>query len=141
MPLTQESRCHGQRILIVDDDPDTAAMLKFSLEALGYKVEVASNGGEALSLHAAFAPAIALVDIGLPVMDGYELARRLLKVKADGQPLQLVALTGYGQERDRQRSKMAGFAKHLVKPVDPVPVESNPRRTLPAARACVRLPG
>ncbi|MFT3775801.1 MAG: response regulator [Minicystis sp.] len=104
------------RILVVDDNPDAAELLADSLSALGYALRVAHNGPAALRIAASFAPEVALLDIGLPVMDGYELARRLREQPACAR-VRLVAITGYGQEADRRRSEEAGFGAHLVKPV------------------------
>jgi signal transduction histidine kinase len=104
----------GRRILVVDDNDDAALSLKKALERLGYAVEIAHDGPEALHAAAVFEPEIALLDIGLPVMDGYELARRLLASRR----VHLIALSGYGQEADRKRSAAAGFEVHLTKPVD-----------------------
>jgi len=107
----------GHRILVVDDNEDAADLLASALEIMGYTARVAHDGPEALKLAAEFDPDLALLDIGLPVMDGYELARRL----HDDPGLRrvpLVAVTGYGQPADRQRSEDAGFDAHLVKPVD-----------------------
>jgi signal transduction histidine kinase/DNA-binding response OmpR family regulator len=107
----------GSRILVVDDNEDAAELLASALEIMGYTTCVAHDGPEALKLAAEFDPDLALLDIGLPVMDGYELARRL----HDDPGLRrvpLVAVTGYGQPSDRQRSEAAGFDAHLVKPVD-----------------------
>ncbi len=106
----------GLRVLVVDDNEDGAEMLSRSLEALGYVVRVAHDGPSALRAAAAFAPELALLDIGLPVMDGYEVAERLRQEPGLANIL-LVAITGYGQESDRQRSRAAGFHAHLVKPV------------------------
>ncbi|MDF2693369.1 MAG: luxQ1 [Labilithrix sp.] len=106
------------RILVVDDNDDAAEMLKYALEGLGYVVDVAHDGPSALEHASAFQPEIALLDIGLPVMDGYEVAQRLGHARREGQELHLVALTGYGQQSDRERSAAAGFERHLVKPVD-----------------------
>jgi CheY-like chemotaxis protein len=92
--------------------------LKGALEALGYLVEVAHDGPSALRTAEVFEPEIALLDIGLPVMDGYELAKRLRQARGTSRELHLVAITGYGQEADRQRSTAAGFNLHLVKPID-----------------------
>jgi signal transduction histidine kinase len=103
-----------KRILVVDDNDDAASSLKKALERLGYAVAIAHDGPAALRAAAVFEPEIALLDIGLPVMDGYELARRLRALRR----LHLVALSGYGQEADRQRSAEAGFEVHLTKPVD-----------------------
>jgi len=102
------------RILVVDDNVDAAILLAEVLGAYGYQTDVAHSGPEALTLARAHPPDAALLDIGLPVMDGYELAR-LLKVNRPD--LKLLALTGYGQANDRERSRAAGFDAHLVKPV------------------------
>lgn len=107
----------GSQVLVVDDNQDAAEMLAEVLMDWGYTVRVAHDGPTALRLVAEFTPEIALLDIGLPVMDGYELAR-LLKENPSFQRTHLVALTGYGQETDRQRSAAAGFDAHLVKPID-----------------------
>jgi signal transduction histidine kinase len=108
----------GHRILVVDDNHDAADSLAEALEELGYAVKVAHDGPAALTAAKSFRPHIALVDIGLPVMDGYELARRLKQTSDELKDLRLVAVTGYGLEADRRRSEEAGFARHLVKPVD-----------------------
>ena len=106
-----------RRVLVVDDNVDIADLLAEALTTLGHDARVAYDGPGALAVAAGFAPQIAFVDIGLPVMDGFELARRLREAHP-GRPLQLVAVTGYGQEADRQRSREAGFDVHLVKPID-----------------------
>ncbi len=106
---------HQHRILVVDDNVDGADMLTEALEMLGYRTATAHDGPGALRVAASFAPHIALLDIGLPVMNGYELAERLREQWRD---LKLVAITGYGQESDRERSRLAGFHAHLTKPVD-----------------------
>ena len=118
-PITEPEHAptHG-RILVVDDNEDAAAMLGEALEHLGYQVAVAHDGPAALHLSQTFAPDIALLDIGLPVMDGYELAERLRAQRGSGDRPHLVAVTGYGQEADRQHSARAGFERHLVKPVN-----------------------
>ncbi|HEX4382057.1 MAG TPA: ATP-binding protein, partial [Myxococcales bacterium] len=107
----------AQRILIVDDNEDAAEMLAEMLSAESFSVRYALDGPSGLSLAAEFKPDVAILDIGLPVMDGFELASRFLD-----NPLlkrtRLIALTGYGQPEDRARSAAAGFAAHLVKPVD-----------------------
>jgi signal transduction histidine kinase len=104
----------SRRVLVVDDNHDAAVALKRVLEALGQVVAVAHDGPSALREATRFEPEIALLDIGLPGMDGYQLAAEL-RAAPD---LRLVAITGYGQPRDRLRSREAGFEKHLVKPVD-----------------------
>jgi CheY-like chemotaxis protein len=105
------------RVLIVDDNLDAAELLQHALEASGYAVEMATDPITALDVAARFAPEVAILDIGLPVIDGYELATRLLALPETA-ACRLIALTGYGQEHDRRRSLDAGFYEHLVKPVD-----------------------
>ncbi|HEX7839721.1 MAG TPA: ATP-binding protein [Kofleriaceae bacterium] len=103
------------RVLLVDDNQDAVLMLSDALNALGYETRVAHDGPSGIAAAMEFQPAIAMLDIGLPVMDGYELARRL-RERAAG--IQLIAMTGYGQDADRCRSRDAGFLHHLVKPFD-----------------------
>jgi PAS domain S-box-containing protein len=103
-----------QRILIVDDNHDAATTLAFLLKASGHKTEIAFEGTQALDKATAFEPTVALLDIGLPGMDGYQLAA-CLKEAYPG--LCLVALSGYGQADDRARAKEAGFNAHFIKPV------------------------
>jgi CheY-like chemotaxis protein len=100
---------------VVDDNEDAADMLAEALQAEGHVVQVAHDAAEALSMAFAFGPEIAVLDLGLPVMDGYELAAR---IRSDGRALRLIAVTGYGQETDRERSRAAGFERHLVKPIE-----------------------
>ncbi|RKG76748.1 response regulator, partial [Corallococcus exercitus] len=114
--VPQEPTSVSARVLIVDDNRDAADVLSESLEFLGCTTRVAYDGPTGLEAAKAFRPEIALLDIGLPVMDGYELAR-LLRQQEEPRPMKLVAVTGYGQESDRQRSKAAGFDAHLVKPL------------------------
>jgi PAS domain S-box-containing protein len=105
------------KILVVDDSTDGAEMLAAALNAKGYETQVAFDGPAALRIAATFRPAVVFLDIGLPVMDGYELATRLRDLpELNG--VRLFALTGYGQESDRQRSRDAGFDHHFTKPVD-----------------------
>jgi signal transduction histidine kinase len=105
-----------RRILVVDDNRDAAGTLALALTQVGHTVQLAHDGPSALEAAEQLDAEIALIDIGLPVMDGYELARRLRE--SPRAPMQLIAITGYGQESDRRRSAAAGFARHLVKPVD-----------------------
>jgi CheY-like chemotaxis protein len=106
----------GARVLVVDDNPDAAEIMARGLRRLGYEVRVANDGPTALAVASNLVPEIAVLDIGLPVMDGYELARRLRRL-AGLSRLRLIAVTGYGQISDRMRSRAAGFDAHLVKPV------------------------
>jgi signal transduction histidine kinase/DNA-binding response OmpR family regulator len=115
----QASPCprRESKILLVDDNIDAANLLADALSGLGHEVLVAHDGPEALAAAETFRATTALLDIGLPVMDGYELARLLHERWAD-RPVQFVAITGYGQESDKEKAKSAGFDAHLVKPVD-----------------------
>jgi signal transduction histidine kinase len=112
------ARTPARRILIVDDNVDAATTLKQALEWLGHVVTTAPDGPSALEVVGAFQPDIALVDIGLPVMDGYDLAHHLRRIPTVSPDLKLIAVTGYGLNADRARSSSAGFVAHLVKPVD-----------------------
>ena len=105
------------RILVVDDNEDAADMLVEALASKGYRVRDAHDGPAAIRIAAEFKPHIALLDIGLPVMDGYELAHRLRQLPASG-GIRLCAVTGYAQETDRARSRAAGFDRHFAKPLD-----------------------
>jgi CheY-like chemotaxis protein len=107
----------ARRVLLVDDNPDAVNLLAELLRLRGHEVKVASDGPAAITAGPAFDPDVAILDIGLPVMDGYELARRLLGL-LPRRP-RLIALTGYGQQQDRARAHDAGFDEHMVKPVDP----------------------
>jgi len=112
------SRANGKRILIADDNVDFAASLEAILVPLGHDVRVVHDGDAAQQLAARFEPQIAFLDIGLPGRDGYDVARSLRAASATAQ-CRLVAITGWGQDDDRRRSRDAGFDMHLVKPVDP----------------------
>ncbi len=106
------------RILVVDDNEDAAVSTTMLLEAMGNEVRTAYDGAEALGIAADFRPQVVLLDLGMPKLNGYETARRL-RQEPWGQEMVLIALTGWGQEQDRQRTTDAGFDHHLVKPVDP----------------------
>ena len=111
------ARSPARRILVVDDNRDAAEMLAEMLATVGHQVVVAHDGPEALVALESYDPDLAILDIGLPAMDGYELARRIHN--RGGRPkLRLLAMTGYGQADDVAKSREAGFAEHLVKPVD-----------------------
>jgi signal transduction histidine kinase/CheY-like chemotaxis protein len=104
------------RVLVVDDNADAANVLQESVRALGHDVRVAHDGVSALAAAAGFEPELALVDIGLPGMDGYELAGHLHRLASP--PRRMVALTGYGRSEDYRLSREAGFDEHIVKPMD-----------------------
>jgi len=117
-PATRAKPENTQRVLVVDDNCDAAESLGMLLEMENCKVSVAFDGKRALEVLDAFKPDIALLDIGMPTMDGYELARRI-RALPGGRGLVLVALTGWGQADDKKRAAEAGFDEHLTKPVDP----------------------
>ena len=106
----------GLRILVVDDNADAARLLSDSLQALGHRAVVAFDGPSALERASAFHPDVVLLDLGLPVMDGFEVAQRLKALPEWGR-LEVVAITGYGQDVDRQRTRGSGFDEHMTKPV------------------------
>jgi CheY-like chemotaxis protein len=108
----------AKRILVVDDNVDAATTLQLLLKSLGHEVCAVYDGLQAIRMAVEFRPEVVLLDIGMPGLDGYEVARRLRALKRE-RPLRIVAITGWGQEADRTRSREAGFDLHLVKPVDP----------------------
>jgi CheY-like chemotaxis protein len=107
-----------RNILIADDNQDALESLALMLRMEGHDVVCASDGEEALALAGLRKPEIVVLDVGMPKLDGCEVARRI-RAESWGRGAILVALTGWGQEVDRKRSKDAGFDMHLVKPVDP----------------------
>jgi signal transduction histidine kinase len=107
----------GRRILVADDNPDALASLAEVLKLQGHEVFSAANGTLALECAERHRPDVALLDIGMPLLDGYEVARRI-RAQPWGAQVTLLALTGWGQEPDRRRSQSAGFDQHLVKPLD-----------------------
>jgi CheY-like chemotaxis protein len=106
----------ARRILVVDDNEDGATMLATLLSLDGHDVRTALSGSQAVETATATRPDLVLLDIGLPEMDGYEVARCIRTALGERTPT-LVAITGYGRENDRERTRSAGFAAHLVKPV------------------------
>ena len=108
---------HGIRVLVVDDNHDAGDSLAVVLQQLGAQVRVSRDGASALAAFDDFAPTVALLDIGMPGMNGYEVARRL-RARPGGAGTRLIALTGWGQEEDRRRAREAGFDHHLVKPAE-----------------------
>ncbi len=117
-PAAPAPAAPGRRVLVVDDNADAALMLTLLLRARGHDVRAAHSGPAALEEAVAFRPEAVVLDIGLPGMDGYEVARRLRRLPEVRGAL-LVALTGYAQEEDRRRARAAGFDQYLVKPVEP----------------------
>ena len=105
------------RVLVAEDIPDAAEMMRLMIECMGYDVRVATDGVQAVTLAKEFDPQVVLLDIGMPRMDGYEAARHI-RAALGGRVL-LVALTGWGQDSDQRRAIEAGFDRHLTKPADP----------------------
>jgi signal transduction histidine kinase len=108
----------ARRILLVEDNPDAAATMRDFLELSGHEVELASSGADGVQAARRFHPEVVLCDLGLPGMDGYEVAAELRR-DPETASAKLIAVTGYGRDEDRRRSKEAGFDLHLTKPVDP----------------------
>jgi CheY-like chemotaxis protein len=105
------------RILLVDDNRDAAESLGMLLQLLGAQVQAVHDGPAALAVLAANRPEVVLMDIGMPGMDGYEVARRI-RQQPHLEDMPLIAITGWGQDEDRDRAQAAGFDHHLTKPVD-----------------------
>jgi CheY-like chemotaxis protein len=108
----------SRHVLVVEDHDDTREAMRCLLEVQGHRVEAVGDGAQAVEVALGSRPDVVVIDIGLPGLDGYEVARRL-RATAEGKTMRLVALTGYDQPRDRERTHEAGFDAHLVKPVDP----------------------
>jgi len=105
------------RVLVVDDYPDSAESASMLLAFYGHECRTAVTGRDALEQAAAFDPDIVILDIGLPDISGYEIARTL-RARAAGRPLYIAAVTGWGQAQDRMRAFAAGFDQHVIKPTD-----------------------
>jgi CheY-like chemotaxis protein len=104
-------------VLVVDDNRDAADSLGSLLGQLGADVHVVYNGADALAAMGTYRPSVVLLDIGMPGMDGHEVARRI-RSRPDSQDVTLIALTGWGQEQERHRARASGFDHHLIKPAD-----------------------
>jgi CheY-like chemotaxis protein len=116
LPRADYKSEHAQRVLVVDDNLDSADSLAILLRFLGHEVRTAFDGLEAVNAALEFQPTIMLLDIGLPKLNGYEVARQV-RAQPEGNRIKLIALTGWGQAEDMRRSREAGFDLHLVKPV------------------------
>jgi PAS domain S-box-containing protein len=123
-----------RRVLVVDDNADSAESIAILLQLRGHEVRTALDGRTALEIARQYRPEVILLDIGLPNVDGYEVARQLRREFSQENPL-LVAVTGYGQSEDRRKSAQAGFDHHLVKPVNMDDLETVFRSIAPHARA------
>jgi CheY-like chemotaxis protein len=106
------------RMLVVDDDSDTTESLAMILRRMGNEIQTAHDGLEAVQAAATFRPAVVLLDIGLPKINGYEAAK-LIRDKMANQKVVIIAMTGWGQQDDKRRALEAGFDHHLTKPVEP----------------------
>jgi CheY-like chemotaxis protein len=127
-----------RRILVADDNHDAADSLAMLLRLLGAEVKIVYSGSEALAALHEYRPSVVLLDIGMPGMDGHEVARRIRKLP-EFKDVLLIAMTGWGQDEDRRRSSNAGFDYHLIKPADVGTLESlllsaAPRQARPASR-------
>jgi PAS domain S-box-containing protein len=116
------SAADRRRVLVADDNKDAADSLAMLLKLEGHDVRVAHNGRAALSLAQTFRPHVALLDIGMPELSGYEVAVQMRR-EAWGAGIKLIAISGWGQDVDRQRASLAGFDQHLTKPIDPAALE------------------
>ena len=112
----------ARRILVADDNADSAESLSLMLELLGHKVKMAQDGAEAVEVAKTFLPELVFLDLGMPRMNGYDAAR-MIRSLPECNGVVLIALTGWGQEEDKRRSQEAGFDHHIVKPIDFAVVE------------------
>jgi CheY-like chemotaxis protein len=117
VPLPLEPPAKGLRVLVVEDNADMRDSMREILEMWGHEAECAADGIEGLAKMLLFRPDVALVDLGLPRLDGYELARQFRRLEG-GREVLLIALSGYAQPADREAARDAGFDRHLVKPPD-----------------------
>jgi len=118
MPGDESTAATARKLLIADDNSDAAESLAMLLRLEGHEVTVVGNGRQALRAAAEVQPEFALLDIGMPDMDGYEVARQLRRIQLPSR-LTLVAVTGWGQEGDKARASQAGFDYHFTKPIEP----------------------
>lgn len=121
MTLSSPQTSSPRRVLVIDDNEDSAELVAMIASMLGHQVQVAYRGADALAAARANAPDVVLLDISLPDMTGYEVARTLKQEGLHGQFM--VAISGYGEAKDRQLAHEAGFDEHLTKPIDPAQVE------------------
>lgn len=116
MPQASHPEKSARRVLVVDDNEDAADSLATLLDVMGYEVRIAYDGPEAIEAADEFQPQVALLDIGLPRLSGYDIARHVREKR--GEDVLLVAITGWGQEEDRRLALEAGFDHHFTKPAD-----------------------
>jgi CheY-like chemotaxis protein len=122
-----------RRVLVADDNRDSAQTLAMVLDVMGHETRLANDGLQAVAIAAEFEPDIVLLDIGMPKLNGYEACRQI-RAQPWARDVVMVAVTGWGHDEDRRRSKSAGFDLHLVKPLDPVEVERMMRDLQPLQR-------
>jgi CheY-like chemotaxis protein len=127
------------RVLVIDDNRDAAAAIALLVEHLGGDCRVAHDGADGLREIATYRPDVVLLDIGMPGIDGYETCRRLRQEFGDD--LAVVAVTGFGQEQDKQQASLAGFTAHLTKPADPEALAALLRKRATARRLRAKPPG
>jgi CheY-like chemotaxis protein len=117
-PPVTRGASSARRVLLVEDNADISDLIQMQLRMWGHEVSIAADGPSGLEAALGQRPDVAFVDVGLPGMDGYEVARQI-RAAEGGERMRLVAMTGYGRPEDRDRALAAGFDAHLVKPVDP----------------------
>ena len=122
LPVTPPALPRRFKILVVDDNPDSALSMAMMLSIMGHDTRTAHDGESAVASAETFLPEVVLLDIGLPKLNGYEVAQRIRK-QAWGESMFLIAVTGWGQDEDRQRSSEVGLNVHMVKPVEPSALE------------------
>jgi CheY-like chemotaxis protein len=120
--VTRQRDLARHRILVVDDNLDAAASLAMLLAAMGHDVDTANDGPGGIAKAATMRPDLVFLDLGMPRMDGLETARHL-RALPDGKDMTVVALTGWAQQHDLLRTRMAGFDEHLLKPIDPLELD------------------
>jgi len=121
-PVPPETVARRFKILVVDDNRDSALSLAMMLSIMGHETRTAHDGESAVSTAESFRPEVVLLDIGLPKLNGYEVAQRI-RENGWGTSIFLIAVTGWGQDEDRQRSTEVGLNVHMVKPVEPAALE------------------
>lgn len=121
-PVPPEMAPRRFKILVVDDNRDSALSLAMMLSIMGHETRTAHDGESAVSTAESFRPEVVLLDIGLPKLNGYEVAQRI-RENGWGRSMFLIAVTGWGQDEDRQRSTEVGLNVHMVKPVEPAALE------------------
>ena len=122
LPVTPAGAPRRFKILVVDDNHDSALSMAMMLQIMGHDTRTAHDGESAVSTAETFLPEVVLLDIGLPKLNGYEVAQRI-REETWGQSMYLIAVTGWGQDEDRQRSTEVGLNLHMVKPVEPAALE------------------